>query len=460
MVLEPVILDKRIAYASAILLDEPTDSPAWPDWLVYDGNMPGPDFAGIQIVPSGFFDHDYGNADSLPAIPLKTIHSVPLLFGKPVVERHGNVLMVKADIIASAYFLLTRYEEWVRRDVRDEHGRFPGKQSLPYRAGFIDRPVVDEYSALLRKWAGQIGVELPAPKRKFSVLLTHDVDTLGARRNPLQPLRPIAGGLLGRRPWKQALRNAAVAAGFARDPYDNIEDVVRLDRRLADGCAENECKSIHFFMAGGSTQFDGAYDIRESKARNALQCVRTSGADVGLHTSYEAGQRPELIAGEHAALEKVAEVPISKNRHHFLTWREPENGHELTAVGITWDSTLSYADVAGFRLGVCRPVPLFDPACRCLLGIEEHPLIVMDCTLSNENYMNLDEEAAFDYVCRLADAVFRHQGEFVVLWHNTVLASTDTSYHKRLYPRVLDYLAQLLEPDKGAATIAGDAACV
>ena len=69
----------------------------------------------------------------------------------------------------------------------------------------------------------------------------------------------------------------------------------------------------------------------------------------------------------------------------------------------------------------------------------------MDCTLDRTNYMNLGEDAAFKYVRVLADATFRYQGEFVCLWHNTVLSSIDTSYHKRLYSRMLDYLAGLLQ---------------
>ena len=136
-------------------------------------------------------------------------------------------------------------------------------------------------------------------------------------------------------------------------------------------------------------------------------------------------------------------MPITQNRHHFLTWREPDHGAAIAAAGIRWDTTLGYADVAGFRLGVCRPVRLFDPIERRPLGIEEHPLIVMDCTLDRADYMNLGEEAAFDCVRRLADATRRHDGEFVCLWHNTTLAATDPTYHKRLYPRVLDYLRGL-----------------
>ena len=78
-------------------------------------------------------------------------------------------------------------------------------------------------------------------------------------------------------------------------------------------------------------------------------------------------------------------------------------------------------------------------------SIEEHPLTVMDCTLDRPDSMNLDEEAAFGHVKTLIDATRRHQGEFVGLWHNTVLAASDRSYHKRLYPRVLDYLGSVLE---------------
>ena len=398
----------------------------------------------LYIAPSGFFGSGYGTSDSLTLNPLYCIEGVPLLFGAPSVERMGNALVVKADIVASAYFLLTRYEEWVRRDVRDEHGRFPGRESLPFRAGFLHRPIVDEYAELLRKWARQVGIELPVPKRRFSVLLTHDVDSLGLR-GPLQAARSIAGGLLGQRPLRQALSSAAARIGLLRHPDDNLNDVIQLDRQLTERFPTDRCRALYFFMAGGKSPQDGNYRLGEARIINGLREVSASGAGVGLHASYEAGTNPAKVAIERQALEDVAGLPIEKNRHHCLNWREPEHGAAIAEAGINWDSTLGYADVAGFRLGVCRPVPLFDPIRQCLLGIEEHPLIVMDCTLDWAKYMNLGEEAAFDQVRRLADATFQHQGEFVILWHNTVLATTDRSYHKRLYPRVLDYLAGLLE---------------
>jgi hypothetical protein len=382
---------------------------------------------------------------SLPVLPLAEIEGTPLLFGKPTVEKRGNVLVVHADIIASAYFLLTRYEELIRRDVRDEHGRFPGRESLPYRAGFIHRPIVDDYAALLRKWAGQVGVDLPEPNRRFCVLLTHDVDSIGAPRGPLQAIRCLASGILGRRPLRKAMRDAASAGGRGRHPCDNLDEVIRLDQRLKGRCPPDRCRSLYFFIAGGGSPYDGGYPLGIARTLERVREVMASGAEIGLHASYMAGANPAHVRTERRSLQEVTGIPIEKNRHHGLGWREPEHGAAIADAGICWDATLGYADVAGFRLGVCRPVPLFDPIRRCLLGIEEHPLIVMDCTLDRPNYMNLGEEAAFDCVRRLAEATCRHQGEFVCLWHNTLLASTDTTYHKRLYPRVLGYLARLLD---------------
>jgi len=442
------INDNRARYAIAAMI-EVADLELMPQMQLSYGEQPLTNGKpAIHIQSSGFFGESYGSPASLPRLSLPEIEGVPLLFGKPLIERCGRTLIVHADIIASAYFLLTRYEEWVRADVRDEHGRFPGKESLPARAGFIGRPIVDEYAALLRKWAKEVGVELPEPKRRFSVLLTHDVDSIGPRHGVIGAARAVAGGLLGRRTVSDALRNAESALGLKRHPQDNLDQVIASDRRLTERFPPDRCRSVFFFMAGGRSQHDGNYSLRDKHPRSRLNEVMKSNAEIGLHASYESGENPSQIARERAELEKVAGRKIEKNRHHFLTWREPEQGQTIAEAGIRWDATLGYADLAGFRLGVCRPVPLFDPI-HCLpLGIEEHPLTVMDCTLDRPNYMNLGEEEAFNRVQKIIDETYSHQGEFVCLWHNTVLASDDNSYHKRLYPRVLDYLGNLLEKDQ------------
>jgi hypothetical protein len=435
--------DSRVRYAVEILLGEPGVALLDQDRLAYAEAGKEPATAALVIRPSGFFTRLYGSPGSLPELPLPEFCGLPILYGRPLLERVNGRIILHADLLASAYFLTTRYEEWIRPQVRDVHGRFPGRSSLPYRAGFLHRPIVDEYAAKLRELLASAGVSVPPPEREFSVLLTHDVDTLGPRSGPVALLKAFAKAVLWRQRPKEAFQGFKAALGLARHPYDNLAEVLERDRSLLGPDCTRGGRSIWFFMAGGRSPYDGAYSVLESRLRRNLQFLLTSGADIGLHASYSAGIDPGLLHRERKALEAAAGVPICKNRHHFLAWREPQHGAAIAAAGIRWDSTLGYADVAGFRLGVCRPIPLFDPIRHCLLGIEEHPLIVMDCTLDRKNYMGLSEEEAFDYVCRLADTTYRHQGELVLLWHNTQLASGTPWYHRRLYDRILERLAGL-----------------
>ena len=168
-----------------------------------------------------------------------------------------------------------------------------------------------------------------------------------------------------------------------------------------------------------------------------MEKVIKSGAAVGLHLSYQAGIKPELITTEKAELEKVCGLTINRNRHHFLAWREVGDGWALARAGINWDSTIGYPDVAGFRLGVCRPIPLFDPAQMKPFGIEEHPLIVMDSTLYNPAYMNLDENQALQYCRQLIEQTQKYKGEFVILWHNSAPVKMDSKLHLKLYRQIL-----------------------
>ena len=81
----------------------------------------------VVIIPSRFFDIDvYGTTESLPKFPLMEIEGIPFLYGSPREEMYDDTLIIYADLIASSYFLMTRYEEIQKRSERDAFGRFPG----------------------------------------------------------------------------------------------------------------------------------------------------------------------------------------------------------------------------------------------------------------------------------------------------------------------------------------------
>ena len=56
-----------------------------------------------------------------PEVPFELIDNTPILFGNSKTEKHEDVLIIYADIIASSFFLLSRYEEILKPNSRDQH---------------------------------------------------------------------------------------------------------------------------------------------------------------------------------------------------------------------------------------------------------------------------------------------------------------------------------------------------
>lgn len=421
-----------IDYAISILLANVRNAESCKKHILYAEAVPE-GFKGIHIVPSGFFrDEVYGGDESIPRLPLKTVEGVPLLFGDNRIEKKEYGLKINADIIASSFFMLTRYEEMVR-DQRDEYGRFPGEQSLPYRAGFLRQPIVNKYMQLLATWLGSVGISVDNLDRKPSVLLTHDIDNIRKYRG-LVELKSRMGDVVKRGKTGIICQAAMVMLGFAKDPYDTFNEMAEIASKL-DGIVEHE--SFYFFMACGKTPHDRRYDIDGSYAREAFAAIKASNGVIGLHASRGAGLEPERIEIEKKALERASGVEVRRNRHHILGLLNIEDTWALADCSIDWDSTLGYPYHPGFRLGVCQPIPLYDPVSLKPFGIEEHPLILMDGAYLKQGF---SEEESYADACGLIDTTAEHGGEFVLLWHNNHVGGGSDSYLPGLYRRLVNYM--------------------
>jgi len=396
----------------------------------------------LVIVPSTFFDADiYGTLDSLPSLPLRIWEEAPILFGSPKTELIDNTQILYADLIASTFFLISRYEEMVQCDKRDSHGRFPGKESLPYRAGLIDSPLVDEYGKLLRTQLQNIGIEIPdMPKKIRKIYLTHDVDQLSHYRN----FRGFLGGLLRgiKRPKEGNKAIKSYFGGLKNDPWFTSPWLFRLDNSVRKGIGFDRCEPIVFVKVGGGPHKEDKPFITHhiQDFQSLVMLCKKKNITFGLHSSYEAGIKPILIADEKKHLEKLSKKDINYNRHHYLDSREPEDMQALIDAGITDDFTMGYADVAGFRLGTCRAVKWINPKTRKLTSLTLHPLTIMDGSLSDKRYMYMNAHEAYEYCIRLINMVESWNGELVLLWHNTSVEDNPQSYHRKLYQDIINYL--------------------
>ncbi|MEI8087074.1 MAG: polysaccharide deacetylase family protein [Paludibacter sp.] len=420
---------------------------ASPDIITQVGYTSNPDEFKqykLVIIPSKFFDKEiYGTEQSLPPLPLPVWEEVPIVFGEPKIEKVGETIVLHADLVASTYFLISRYEEMVRPDVRDVHGRFPGKESLPYKAGFIDSPIVEEYGKILRKYLAEIGFDIPeAPKKINKIYLTHDLDQLAHYRN----IRGFLGGLLRglRRPKEGNRAIKSFFGGLSFDPWYTFPWLFTLNNTVQKILGDKRCESIIFIRAGGGLRKEDQPIMlfHTPDFQTFMKLCRKRNITFGLHTSYEAGINPSRILDEKKNLNRITKKKTLYNRHHYLDTREPEHMQALISAGITDDFTLGYADMAGFRLGTCRPVKWINPKTQQLTSLTLHPLTIMDGSLSDKRYMYLNAHEANEYCIQLINVVESWNGELVLLWHNTSVDKTPESYHRKLYENIIEYLKQ------------------
>lgn len=379
----------------------------------------------IVIKPCGFFDDGiYSTSAAEPKLPLPLWEGIPLLFGLPTMEEinDGETLVIHADLIASTYYLISRYEEMTKRPLRDLHGRFPGIQSLPYRAGFINRPIVDEYGAKLREIIFQrnlidrLQIKIEGRPARFSkVNLTCDVDQPYKYHSLRSILRAIVKEKM---PIYTAIKHYLSPA--IQDPYFTFNKMLLWHDTMVEKLRPGLLDSIFFIKTQSRDPHDKpSYDVRSIYMRRVISLIRAHKAKIGVHFSYAAGINPSLVADEKYKLQRHLRIHnIISSRHHFLSFREPEDAIVLQNAGIKHDYSMGYADIAGFRLGTCRPVRFINPNIKGLTNLVMHPLYVMDYTLVAKRYMNLDKDVAETLVMNIVEQVAKYNGELNLLWHN------------------------------------------
>ena len=355
---------------------------------------------------------------------------IPVLYGRPGFTADETTIRLDADIFGACFFFLARHEEAVQQKL-DAHGRFAAANSLASRHGLMMRPIVDEYVEVLWACLHVLWPGLSRRPRAFRQNLTHDVDQLRL------VLPRLLAGNLKRLRFKRMNSDVklwlSIKAGRATDPCDTFERIMDMSE------AVGSVSTFNFITKWSHPLYDPAYFFKGSKTRALLKRISARGHQIGLHASYGSFDNGEQIAREFATLKRVCgDAGISQDRwgarQHFLRWRTPDTFQHLEDAGLDYDSTLGYADAAGFRCGTCHNFRVFNLRTRRTLRLREQPLIAMDCSVMDAEYQNLGAgAAAFEYLKALKEVCRRYDGEFTLLWHNTRLSEpADESLYRAI----------------------------
>lgn len=412
--------------------------------------------AGIEI-PSTFFsiaENNWLKPDTLPVQPLKcwdtgklgleinlTNSFVPVIYGVPSCNIEKNRIRLGLDILGSVFFMLSRYEEAVKQD-RDEHGRFPASASLAYQEGFLDRPIVNEYMEILWACMKRLWPGLERKRHEFRICVTADVDfpySYGSRNFNLL-LRQVGGDIINRRNPILAIHNVlnyrrAKRGDFSADPLlGNFKWMMDVNEAVGNRVA------FYFITDHTDPGKDGYYSIREPVIRTLIRSIHKRGHEIGLHASYNSVQDEVQTCKEADILRKVMEEEGVKQdciggRQHFLRWETPVTAQNMETAGLTYDTTLSFSQYAGFRCGTCYEYPFYDVNKRQELKLRERPLIVMEKSVFDNGYMGKstgkDGQAVFENLKMLCR---KFSGDFSVLWHNDLFPN---ERYREIYRNVI-----------------------
>ena len=178
----------------------------------------------------------------------------------------GEASSVPFDIFAASFYLITRYEEYLPH-VQDIHERFPADESIAFKNGFLEQPVIDIWAF---KFLAIFKEKFPKYKfknRQFEMISTIDVDIAFAYKNK-GIVRTIGGffkdivqfNLVNF--WHRSL----TVLNFKHDSYDTFSEILKIKK-------EKHIDTLFFFLIGDYTTFDKNISSSNNKFQSLIKSV-------------------------------------------------------------------------------------------------------------------------------------------------------------------------------------------
>lgn len=350
-----------------------------------------------------------------------------ILVPKEACKTEGDWRQV--DWWLAAFLLL---ECWHERVWEERHGpihsyslRLKGWDERVWQRAWVNR-----IALFLRLWAAQIGSKpaeqlfgpLPAPE----FLMTHDVDAV-AKTLPIrikQGAFNLANALRALAKRDLSAAGARVAQSrrflFDRDDWWTLDALLGLERR-------HHLRARYHFYADRRPKtpkrwlFDPDYDVASPKVRGFLQKLEASGAEVGLHPSFDSWNAADSISEQKTYLEAAAGRPCTVCRQHWLRFSWNESWRAQERVGIREDTTLMFNDRPGLRNAAALAWHPWQSEPGVMHQLVALPTVIMDSHFYDYQAMTPEErrEVMEHWVteCRVVC------GQVAVLWHPHTLTA-------------------------------------
>lgn len=271
------------------------------------------------------------------------------------------------DIFAASFYLLSRYEEYLPH-VKDDFGRFPALESLAYKEGFLNSPVIDIW---IKKFSDLISARFPEvviPKRKFKSTSVISVSHVFNFKNK-GFLRSITGILLdlSQLKFNRISDRIKVQLRLKKDPYNVFDDLIFLVKK-------HKIKLNFMFQLSNFNAYDRNINYNRLNYREIIKYVADY-SKVGLRLGYFAIVDPEVLKVEKKRFENIIHGPLQNVINTKYNLMLPEHYGFLNELEIPNDYSMGYPETIGFRASTSLPFLFYDINLEITTPLKVHPYV-------------------------------------------------------------------------------------
>ena len=347
--------------------------------------------------------------------------------GLPIFFQAGQHSALPFDLFAASFYLMTRYEEYLPQ-LRDFHDRYPFAESIAYREGFLDKPLVDLWIVRFKEVILDKYPDFVFEDRKVEVEATIQVDKAFKylKKGAVRTIAGFSRDLLRFR-FKEIYRRTMVLLYVRKDPFDTYDSFIAWKRRTG-------IKTTFFYLIGAYSNFDKNISFTKSTYKELIKS-NTDYAELGLLASYHTMNDMDKLGLEKFQMQESTHWEVKKSKQYYTRVKLPETYQNLVDVSMDVDYSMGYEDALGFRASTCTPFYFYD------LDFEiQTPLLIKPFYFNDRLFIGqrMSPRLAYEKMIYMYEMIEKIGGFFPVIFHNDTLAmNSGKQSWKRIYEELL-----------------------
>lgn len=317
----------------------------------------------------------------------------------------GKNSVLPFDIFAASFYLLSRYEEYLPQ-VKDEKGRFLASESIAFKAGFLQDPVVDIWAYKFKDLLLQTFPDIKYSARKPCVhtIINASQPLLYRNKGLLRILIGFFNDLFSFN-LKSIFDRSSVLFGFRKDPFNTFNWII-------NSVKKSKSSLTVFFLLGASKIFEESLNSQKESFKLLIKNV-SDYQEIGLIFSDQALNSLTVLNEEKEKIEAITNRTLRSSMNNDYLVSLPHNYRNLIELEIATDFTMVYENVIGFRASTCSPFLFYDLDYEIVTPLKIHPI-----SLTTKGLNKTSTSKKIETIQKMMESVKKVNGTFSMIFDN------------------------------------------